>query len=465
MRERSIRIETLTPFDFRAAEEHLAAMAAKGWRLERTGRLFWTYRRTEPARIHYSVTSPPAAGEDGEIGDRLFFQDLCAAAGWEKVADWAEMQIYANATSAPTPLETDPGLFLERIHRSMKITYLKYQWGQVVTLFILLMSMLTTLVMGPRYFFLSNITMGLALSSLLLILLYAARAAGYYLWRRRSLRSVEEDGELAPIPTCTRVLDRLFWLWYLLAFSIPFVLEAALAGPSKTLAWLLGMVLYLHLAFGGFCLLHDGFLARREFPRETQIAVTLLCVLALILPFGRRARSPEEISKMFLTPEPEEGEYLWDGQVWDQEPLPLPLTAEDLTGEPWAHVRRSIYRESRTLLASETVFSEAAAQEDGRDLYLNCTILDVGPDWTYRVLLNSLLDVGETIPYRAEDPAPWGAEAAYQRFRDGEPTGDWLVCWPGRILDLYLEAPDLEEAQIARAAARLAPENGEEEAP
>ena len=51
MRERSIRIETLTPFDFRAAEEHLAAMAAKGWRLERTGRLFWTYRRTEPARI------------------------------------------------------------------------------------------------------------------------------------------------------------------------------------------------------------------------------------------------------------------------------------------------------------------------------------------------------------------------------------------------------------------------------
>ena len=81
------------------------------------------------------------------------------------------------------------------------------------------------------------------------------------------------------------------------------------------------------------------------------------------------------------------------------------------------------------------------------------------------LLLNSLLDVGETIPYRAEDPAPWGAEAAYQRFRDGEPTGDWLVCWPGRILDLYLEAPDLEEAQIARAAARLAPENGEEEAP
>ena len=34
------------------------------------------------------------------------------------------------------------------------------------------------------------------------------------------------------------------------------------------------------------------------------------------------------------------------------------------------------------------------------------------------------------------DPAPWGAEEVYQLYRAGEPSDQYLVCWPDRILEI-----------------------------
>ena len=55
--------------------------------------------------------------------------------------------------------------------------------------------------------------------------------------------------------------------------------------------------------------------------------------------------------------------------------------------------------------------------------------------------------------YKAADPAPWGAEQAWQRWWAVEdaPTGEWLVCWPGRIVVLE-PGFELTREQIAKAA-------------
>ena len=36
-------------FDYRGVEAHLSQMAARGWRLEKIGPYFWTYRRADGA--------------------------------------------------------------------------------------------------------------------------------------------------------------------------------------------------------------------------------------------------------------------------------------------------------------------------------------------------------------------------------------------------------------------------------
>lgn len=65
MREKKRCWNDLNLYDYRGVEARLNAMAAKGWRLEKAGPQLWTYRRAEPARVHYAVTytsrTPPSS--------------------------------------------------------------------------------------------------------------------------------------------------------------------------------------------------------------------------------------------------------------------------------------------------------------------------------------------------------------------------------------------------------------------
>ncbi len=50
------RTEYFSRYDYRGVEEHLSAMAAKGWQIEDMERIFWKYRRIEPKKMTYAVT-------------------------------------------------------------------------------------------------------------------------------------------------------------------------------------------------------------------------------------------------------------------------------------------------------------------------------------------------------------------------------------------------------------------------
>ena len=394
MRDVKYRWNPYSPFDFQGVEAHLSAMAARGWRLEKTGSTLWKYRRRAPAQVRCAVTCPP----EGETSDRLFFQDLCASAGWEKTADWAQMQIYTSERERPTPLETDPGLFLERVHRSMKAGYLRDHLGQMA------FAAFWVLRAGwGRPFFLSQLSIGMFLTALLLLL-------------------------------------------------PPVLLELACGTPRgmRTGAQaLLGTLAAVGLVLGA-----NWYLKGRTMSREGQTVLALVCVFVLALPFiewdSCSGPAPQ-------TPGPDE--YLWEGRIWDREPREIPLTVEDLTGRAWPHVRRDAVLQERSFFGSRTVYSEVAGQENGEtaSLYYGCC--DVSNTWVYGLLLEDLLDVGEGFSCQPEDPAPWNANAAYQRYWDGEPTGDWLICWPGRMVELRWEGA----GQITAAAARLAPEGRKEE--
>ena len=394
MRDVKYRWNPYSPFDFQGVEAHLSAMAARGWRLEKTGSTLWKYRRRAPAQVRCAVTCPP----EGETSDRLFFQDLCASAGWEKTADWAQMQIYTSERERPTPLETDPGLFLERVHRSMKAGYLRDHQGQMA------FAAFWVLRAGwGRPFFLSQLSIGMFLTALLLLL-------------------------------------------------PPVLLELACGTPRgmRTGAQaLLGTLAAVGLVLGA-----NWYLKGRTMSREGQTVLALVCVFVLALPFiewdSCSGPAPQ-------TPGPDE--YLWEGRIWDREPREIPLTVEDLTGRAWPHVRRDAVLQERSFFGSRTVYSEVAGQENGEtaSLYYGCC--DVSNTWVYGLLLEDLLDVGEGFSCQPEDPAPWNANAAYQRYWDGEPTGDWLICWPGRMVELRWEGA----GQITAAAARLAPEGRKEE--
>lgn len=446
------RLESLSPFDLRGTAEHLSAMAEKGWRLEHVGKCFWRYRRAAPARVHYAVTCPPAAGEDGDLGDRLFFQELCAAAGWEAVTDWAELQIYASEQENPTPLETDGALLLDRVHGSMRRTYLRDCWFTAGALTVLLFLLLYTMLRQPRSFFLSSVEL-LVTAICPLFLLGTLWAAGiYYRWRRRSLRSVEEGGALATVPRSCRFLKYLSRvLLLLLALTLASIV---LSPESSEDSFHLALVLLLNLLISALLFPLLGWLERKGMSLGYRFLSAFLALLVILLCLAYCA---PRLSLRANSPPPPS--YTWDDREWDAEPQSLPLTVEDLTGKPWDHVRRNTYPDGRSPLAAQTAYGERAAREDGTEAYLYYSVLDAREGFVCRTIRAGLLDVSPAHAYSPEAPAPWGAEAAYYRPWNGE----WLLCWPGRIVTLSTENLPLGDGQKALISARLAPEDWKEE--
>lgn len=454
MKNAAYRAETLSPFDLQGTEEHLSAMAAQGWRLESIGHVFWKYRRAEPANIRYAVTCPPAAGENGGLDNRLYFEDLCAAAGWEKAADWAALQIYANEREVPTPLETDEALRLDVVHQSMRRTFLRERRDNLLFNAILLLLRLAELVTSPHDFFLSNISIGVTLACLLLVLMNFAAILEYHSWRRRSLRSVERGGGPAAVPRSYRVLGRLssiLLVLLVLALVLMLFLPDELLRAPQLVFSTLGVFAGIAL-----CYVLKRFSPRwdakwRSFDWQTRTAIVILSFLAFLVVASGLA----EALRLSEWP-PAVPSYTWNGEEWDQDPQALPLTIEDLTGQPWPHVRRTVRSGGRTVFASKTFYTENAAQEDGTEAYLNYSIMDIPNKAIYQAVLNGLLGNPAALEYQPDSPSPWGAEAVYQlRYKDGRSTGEWLICWPGRIIALYTSGIPFDSEQSAEVRSRL----------
>ena len=112
-------------FDYEGIEEHLEKMAAKGWFLETAGNQIWKYREGEPAAVKYAVTYVPKASQfDPEpIAEQKTLEEFCREAGWEKVSDFLQAQIYMNRRSNPVPIETEEEVRLEVIRKAMKKSF------------------------------------------------------------------------------------------------------------------------------------------------------------------------------------------------------------------------------------------------------------------------------------------------------------------------------------------------------
>lgn len=100
MKNVAYRWNTFQLYDYRGVEDHLSAMAAQGWRLEKAGNTFWKYRRADPAPVRYAVTYNAGASQfnPGPTEGQESLEELCNAAGWTKACDWFQMQIFSRRT-------------------------------------------------------------------------------------------------------------------------------------------------------------------------------------------------------------------------------------------------------------------------------------------------------------------------------------------------------------------------------
>lgn len=448
--------ENLSLYDYRHVEEHLSAMAAKGWRLESVGSRLWKYRRAEPARVHYAVAYIQDASQFNPepTESQQTLEELCAAVGWEKVCDWFQMQIYCSEAEDPIPLETEETVRLEAVHRSMKRNFLLANTIILIVSLIFSSLFIRTLIVDPLHILENNTSMFTGPLFLLLSLVLCISLADYWLWYLRSSRSVAQGGSCAA-PWKLRWLNRLsrglLFLWTGL-----YLLSQLAGGRTGPVVYFTVYMLFLYLL--GFLLRKATALFRRmKFSWGQNLFLTLVvdAVLAAALIGGL---SYAAIHGGWFSGSKGET-YLYLEEKWDVSPIDLPLTVSDLTGKDYSHIRRYEYTQGSFFVPRHSYWDAVREGYDRAGLSYEITKPQA---WLYdRVLESTLSPAEKSVSFRGvsfswlytweEVPAaPWGAEAAYRQYVDGDSRDTWLLVFPDRLAEVSPDW-DLTPEQMALA--------------
>ncbi|MEI3348987.1 MAG: DUF2812 domain-containing protein [Dysosmobacter sp.] len=450
-------------YDFTGLASHLEAMAAKGWLAEKIGTLSIRYRRIQPQTLRFAVTYFPDASEfdAAPTSGQEVFRDYCAQAGWEFAFQWAQMQVFYTSRPDAVPIETDPSIQVETIHRSMRRNFLP---GTILMLILSLfqLGMLFWRINTDPVDLLSNA------SYLLSFFLLAAGAAGQHLVAGTLCA-------LAP-PRRTGSSD----------------------GPHVRHPYQSGRKSFTALRRSA---VHCGRISLLLFPARDRISGRRRrhrCADLLFDP-GREGLLPPPWCLPESHPDRHHGHrlplqlrtadgrrrslyhkplgvddttavetYSWHNITWEVYADPIPLRMEDLTGA--AIYGSDTYStgswEQSSLLVSWRRYSQDLRHDCPEELpELNYSIVDVKIPLFYSTCKTYLLEQyvrrDANLPpeyqerYKALDTLPQGTTAAYQCYMGEEPLNQYLLCWDSRLIELWFDEP-LTAAQLDTAAAILA---------
>ena len=437
-------------YDRTGMAAHLEKRAAQGWLLDRVSPRGWHYRRIDPKKLHFAVTYYPQnsqyAPEPSE--EQLTFQDFCAHTGWELAAAFGPHQFYYNEKEDPVPIQTDPEIELAQIGKAFRRALPIYIAFLLLGLY-MGCSWLWTLVNRPIDLLSSAGNLFTGVCWALLFIFFAADLTTYLLWRRKA-KAAAQLGEFVPTHGCHRVMqvgmvlmllalagwlltDRTPVLWYI---PVPFVLVMVLlyvvAGRTKEL------------------------LKRRKAPAGLNLSVTW--ALTLVLSFLLMG------AVMYgMVIGVRSGAFSLDDG-------PPPVTLSQLTSIPAkdCEVTSSVSRSALGSRAQYWMHTQPATEDYSSLTY---TVVDVHLSWLYDACLNQLLhdkdDLGvfeedvkpaSRYGYRAADPAPWGAEKAWQLYTpEGRALENYILGWDNRLVVFEPDPDGLTAEQMALVGELLTP--------
>ena len=426
MRETKRQMSLYSFYDHTGIEKHLARMAERGWLLCGIGQLFWHYRRIEPKKITFSVCYFPQATiyDPRPSEGQEEFYDLCAHAGWTLAGESGQLQVFYHEGEDPTPIDTDPALEVEAIHQSAKKTFLL---ANSLLLGIALMNLgmlLWRFWDNPVLTLASGGTLLALVAYTLILVNCTVELCSYFLWRRRARRAAER-GEF--LPTRSNVWLQRLMLAILLpagAWCLAGMLRDGLGGLAAVS--MLGVIGIIAAVLGVRKLLKGAGVSAKANLRGTLAACVVLSILfAAAIPW---------LVVRGLNSRPDPG----------AEELPLSVT--DLVEMDPDHYSRWQFRISSPLLALLQVSDYPRIYgEMTHSLRYDVAVVKVPA--LYGLCRDHYL--GEDSRYTPVDPAPWGAQEAYQYVLDGQTLEYYVLCYPHRVVEITLDWTPTAEQMAA----------------
>lgn len=469
MKEVKRRLETFSFYDRSGLEAHLVKMAARGWLPEKIGRAVWTYRKIEPKKLSFSVCYFPEATQfdPGPSEGQETFYDFCAHTGWILAAANAQLQVFYNEREDPVPIETDPVLEVEAIHRAMERSVLPSYLVLLVIFGFFAGLWVWQLAVNPVALLASASQQFAGICWLECILLMAVELLSYYRWHKKAVQAAQRGEFLKSRSRRTLQTAALLFLGVLVVY---YFLTLASAGNR------IGIVMAV-ISYCIFILVTTlvpdgvkGLLKRKKVSANVNRAATIASVFVA----GYAIMGAVMFVVLFGS---SNGWFAWDeqtyeyrGQTFTARSDQLPLAVEDLVDVDYEGYTREFHTVQSLLLAQHK-----AAQKPRFDAEhykemprLEYTVTVVKASFLYDMCKNSLLhskakDWNQGMPagtwylYEPADAAPWGAEEAYRwTSQEYGPGNTFLLCWPDRLVEIKFDSDwQLTPEQMALVAEKL----------
>lgn len=414
----------------------LEKQAKKGWLLEKIGVFAWKYRRIEPKQLHFAVTySPNVSAYDPEDTEReLDFREFCALDGWIFAASSNQMQIFYNEKENPVPIDTDPELELNNIHKSMKKSMLPVYWLLLFNAVVQVGTQIFRLTEEPVAVLSSNVSLcSLLMMSVLLVILVRELAA-YYLWHRKALRLAREEGKFLETKAHAGIVVVI--LFFMLGFF-----GVAMLSVNRSVAITGGIMAVGVIAMSMLAVLFTRWMKQQKISAEDNRNYTIIA--AVFLAFAMLTVSHRVVMEI---PDERNEEPLINLSGGSAFPREMPITIRDLGGEEGENPFEWVDVESSFLLG-RAVYRQDAWHPEEEDLTLRYVVLQVKWDALLDICLEDYLHMYEyekmSESYRQQfygeflptDEFPWGAQRAWQLRRNGEMETEYLLVFGSRIVN------------------------------
>ena len=459
MKELKRRLETFSLYDHTGIEKHLENMAEKGWLLSEINRFTWVYRRIEPKKLHFAVTYYPKASEfDPEPQEgQMIYQDYSAHTGWKFICSSAQMQIFCNEEETPVPMETDPVVEVQTIHKAAKKGFL-LSYFILLAIAVLDTALFISRLLGDPIGLLSSTTqLATGFCWALLFLLCVVELGGYYRWHRKAIKAAE-NGEFLDTRSHT-LFQKIILAAAIIALIYVFINLISVGNRmmltiyTLMLAYMITLIVVVNAV--------KKFMKRKKASRTTNLTVTL--VVDFVLAFAMLAAITFGTLKAsqagLFNPGAETYEH--NGSRWILYQDELPLAVEDLQDVKFDGYLREKRHSESIFLGQKVVWQHPRRDIDTPvnvpDLKYTLTIIKVPAlyDMCKERILNrrsdTVVEAGIIFVdhYEEIDAAPWLAEEAYQLHWSEGVLNKYLLCYKDRIVEIDFEwEPTGEQMKI-----------------
>ena len=411
-------------YDRANLERFLEEQAAEGWLITTYAPQCIRFRRIQPVKLHFSIIYYHTPVTINRLtSEQLEYLEFCGRTGWYLVTAERRMMILANPAAHPIPIETDPKMQLENIHKSVKKQYLSF--------------LLIYIALGLLYFIMAahtGIIASLSSTSITFFLpmgiWYCAQGlpdiVGYYLWRRKA-KIAAEDGTFYNASSANAA--------YYIIQSLAFVLCALLlivlcCGISPILNGIVIATVAIAALWVLWCLLRrcTSKISAGVCRNRITLAISIFMIFSILF---YAVTASMQLNRHYLS------------QSSD-----MPISVTELTDAKFTDYTTLKYSGGSLLLTQEEYRQEALNDSDLPELYYTITYIrtDFFYDICQKDLLKDFARHGEAITV---DASGWNAEAAYQLYAHDSIQNDYLLCYDGYFVQIRFDwKPTAEQMEL-----------------